>query len=147
MARKGPAGRCHAPLQQRQVGCPMEQVAVDALGPFPRKLLCSGGNALTLPSGPRPMQLKSTQKCLSSRSLWQKPTPYKTILCNPWLFPPGCLPQIKITSQLSDRWQDSTHPGGAWHTHTHTVLCTVNTVLGIWCKYILYINVHLCFRL
>lgn len=35
-ARKGPPGRSHAPLQQYQVGGPMERVAVDVLGPFPR---------------------------------------------------------------------------------------------------------------
>ncbi|XP_058864420.1 uncharacterized protein LOC131706752 [Acipenser ruthenus] len=35
-ARKGPQGRSHAPLQQYQVGGPMERVAVDVLGPFPR---------------------------------------------------------------------------------------------------------------
>ncbi|KAJ8014587.1 hypothetical protein DPEC_G00017180 [Dallia pectoralis] len=33
-ARKGPMGR--APLQQYQVGAPMDRVAVDVLGPFPR---------------------------------------------------------------------------------------------------------------
>ncbi|MGH0120359.1 UNVERIFIED_CONTAM: hypothetical protein FKN15_067744 [Acipenser sinensis] len=35
-ARKGPQDRSHAPLQQYQVGGPMERVAVDVLGPFPR---------------------------------------------------------------------------------------------------------------
>ncbi|KAI2646047.1 Retrovirus-related Pol polyprotein [Labeo rohita] len=35
-AKKGPTGQSHAPLQQRLVGCPMDRVAVDVLGPFPR---------------------------------------------------------------------------------------------------------------
>ncbi|KAG1962722.1 interleukin-1 receptor accessory protein-like 1-A [Pimephales promelas] len=35
-AKKGPTGRSHAPLQQRLVGCPMDRVAVDVLGPFPQ---------------------------------------------------------------------------------------------------------------
>nr|XP_055054004.1 uncharacterized protein LOC129439426 [Misgurnus anguillicaudatus] len=35
-AKKGPPGQSHAPLQQRQVGCPMDRVAVDVLGPFPQ---------------------------------------------------------------------------------------------------------------
>ena len=34
-ARKGPGRRSHAPLQQYQVGAPMERVGVDFLGPFP----------------------------------------------------------------------------------------------------------------
>lgn len=34
-AQKGPTRRSHAPLQQYQVGAPMERVGVDILGPFP----------------------------------------------------------------------------------------------------------------
>lgn len=34
-AQKGPTSRSHAPLQQYQVGAPMERVRVDILGPFP----------------------------------------------------------------------------------------------------------------
>ncbi|KAF7654557.1 hypothetical protein LDENG_00068330 [Lucifuga dentata] len=34
-AKKGPTRRSHAPLQQYQVGAPMERVGVDILGPFP----------------------------------------------------------------------------------------------------------------
>lgn len=34
-AQKGPSRRSHAPLQQYQVGAPMERVGVDILGPFP----------------------------------------------------------------------------------------------------------------
>lgn len=34
-AKKGPTQRSHAPLQQYQVGAPMERVGVDVLGPFP----------------------------------------------------------------------------------------------------------------
>ncbi|XP_039453944.1 LOW QUALITY PROTEIN: uncharacterized protein LOC120432803 [Oreochromis aureus] len=34
-AQKGPSQRSHAPLQQYQVGAPMERVGVDILGPFP----------------------------------------------------------------------------------------------------------------
>ncbi|KAF7648160.1 hypothetical protein LDENG_00161160 [Lucifuga dentata] len=34
-ARKGPNRHSHAPLQQYQVGAPMERVGVDILGPFP----------------------------------------------------------------------------------------------------------------
>lgn len=34
-AQKGPTQRSHGPLQQYQVGAPMERVAVDILGPFP----------------------------------------------------------------------------------------------------------------
>lgn len=34
-AQKGPTRRSHAPLQQYQVGAPMERMAVDILGPFP----------------------------------------------------------------------------------------------------------------
>lgn len=37
-ARKGPTGQSKAPLQQYQVGAPMDRVAVDILGPFPRTL-------------------------------------------------------------------------------------------------------------
>jgi len=45
MARKGPPGRSHAPLQQFPVGAPMERVAVDVVGPLP----CSdGGNRYVL---------------------------------------------------------------------------------------------------
>uniref|UniRef100_A0A674P0I3 Gypsy retrotransposon integrase-like protein 1 n=1 Tax=Takifugu rubripes TaxID=31033 RepID=A0A674P0I3_TAKRU len=33
--QKGPTRRSHAPLQQYQVGAPMERVGVDILGPFP----------------------------------------------------------------------------------------------------------------
>ncbi|TWW54740.1 hypothetical protein D4764_0276330, partial [Takifugu flavidus] len=33
--QKGPTRRLHAPLQQYQVGAPMERVGVDILGPFP----------------------------------------------------------------------------------------------------------------
>ena len=36
VARKGPVGQSRAPLQQYQVGAPMDRVAVDVLGPFPR---------------------------------------------------------------------------------------------------------------
>ena len=35
IARKGPTQRSHAPLQQYQVGAPMERVGVDFIGPFP----------------------------------------------------------------------------------------------------------------
>lgn len=35
-ARKGPTERLHAQLQQFPVGCPMERVRIDVLGPFPR---------------------------------------------------------------------------------------------------------------
>lgn len=35
VAKKGPAGQSHAPLQQYQVGSPMERVGVDVMGPFP----------------------------------------------------------------------------------------------------------------
>ena len=35
MAKKGPTRKSHAPLQQFQVGAPMERVGVDILGPFP----------------------------------------------------------------------------------------------------------------
>lgn len=34
-AKKGPTRKSHAPLQQYQVGAPMERVGVDILGPFP----------------------------------------------------------------------------------------------------------------
>lgn len=34
-AKKGPTRRSHAPMQQYQVGAPMERVGVDILGPFP----------------------------------------------------------------------------------------------------------------
>uniref|UniRef100_A0A8C7Y7T2 Gypsy retrotransposon integrase-like protein 1 n=1 Tax=Oryzias sinensis TaxID=183150 RepID=A0A8C7Y7T2_9TELE len=36
IARKGPSGQSHAPLQPFQVGGPMERVAVDIVGPLPR---------------------------------------------------------------------------------------------------------------
>ncbi|KAL7841611.1 hypothetical protein SRHO_G00253020 [Serrasalmus rhombeus] len=35
-AKKGPTGKSRAPLQPLQSGAPMERVAVDVLGPFPR---------------------------------------------------------------------------------------------------------------
>ena len=34
-ARKGLTGRSHAPMQQYQMGAPMERVGVDILGPLP----------------------------------------------------------------------------------------------------------------
>jgi len=34
-AKKGPADRSHAQLQQFPAGCPMERVGIDVLGPFP----------------------------------------------------------------------------------------------------------------
>jgi len=45
VARKGPSGRSHAPLQQFAVGGPMERVAVDIVGPLPRS---SKGNRYVL---------------------------------------------------------------------------------------------------
>ena len=44
-AKKGPTGRSHAPLQQYQVGAPMERVGVDILGPFP---ITDSGNRYVL---------------------------------------------------------------------------------------------------
>ena len=35
-AKKGPAGKTHAPLQLYQAGAPMQRMAVDIAGPFPR---------------------------------------------------------------------------------------------------------------
>ena len=45
VARKGPAGRSQAPLQQFPVGCPMERVGIDITGPYPRS---EGGNCYVL---------------------------------------------------------------------------------------------------
>ena len=45
VARKGPPGRSHAPLQQFPVGCPMERVGIDITGPYPRS---EGGNCYVL---------------------------------------------------------------------------------------------------
>ena len=38
VACKGPTGQSRVPLQQYQVGAPMDRVAVDILGPLPRTL-------------------------------------------------------------------------------------------------------------